>query len=472
MQCWGALRAWRVCQCVPPCRGMEMPDFSGIATATGLSDGTDNGGDSDVEDTNAVVCTDPFVKLRPLITTANGSRPRTFVTVAKWAARLGGLGMLASIPHALHIGRWYVNGGGRCDGCAYAEVYDTEGGVRGQAILGFIQWPVGNCISFWMASFLPDEFIRAVRLESGPLARLGLGTKKIAEREQKKLQRWPVLLSVVALGLMLFSVAFFSYGPYQLFVQWGTPAATNWGQSFDQDGSEFDGIPKFGFLWWCYATFCIGWGSTYLVVYPLCMAWWLAMKLAARLAIDDVIEVAKDVKAEALQSDSLWTDQIAKPCIKLAQTTMPDLSSGFGRGTAILFLLLLSFSFGRFCRILDMFTDNEDNGLQWVWQGFAPLAIGLIVPFVVAVDVAAVSSMADLLTNKINCLRLSWESTEEAQAVHARVYPLQHTLSQLNQGQGLGFVCLGNVLDKVRVWTLASLASHVAIPTCACVLYR
>jgi hypothetical protein len=98
------------------------------------------------------------------------------------------------------------------------------------------------------------------------------------------------------------------------------------------------------------------------------------------------------------------------------------------------------------------------------------------VPFVVAADVAAVSSMADLLANNLNCLRLSWESTEEAQAVHARVYPLQHTLNHLNQGQGLGFVCLGNVLDKVRVWALASLARIPAgnqIPTCAaCVLYR
>ena len=42
------------------------------------------------------------------------------------------------------------------------------------------------------------------------------------------------------------------------------------------------------------------------------------------------------------------------------------------------------------------------------------------------------------LMNAINQLRMEWQSTEDAQAVHQRTYPLQCTLERMNQGQGLG----------------------------------
>ena len=61
-----------------------------------------------------------------------------------------------------------------------------------------------------------------------------------------------------------------------------------------------------------------------------------------------------------------------------------------------------------------------------------------IAPLLVCADVADVSSMCDSLMNAINDLRLEWTSTEDAQSIHQRTFPLQCTLERMNQGQGLG----------------------------------
>ena len=59
-------------------------------------------------------------------------------------------------------------------------------------------------------------------------------------------------------------------------------------------------------------------------------------------------------------------------------------------------------------------------------------------PLLICADVADVSSMCDSLMNAINDLRLEWTSTEDAQSIHQRTFPLQCTLERMNQGQGLG----------------------------------
>ncbi len=71
-----------------------------------------------------------------------------------------------------------------------------------------------------------------------------------------------------------------------------------------------------------------------------------------------------------------------------------------------------------------------------------------LAPFIVAADLAAVSTRCDRLLKSINSLRLSWASTEEASSVHRHTFPLQCTLKELNNGQGLGFVVFSKVIDK------------------------
>ena len=68
--------------------------------------------------------------------------------------------------------------------------------------------------------------------------------------------------------------------------------------------------------------------------------------------------------------------------------------------------------------------------------------------FFLAFDVAFVSSMCDELQERINHLRLDWPDVATAQRVHTLTYPLQFTLSKLNQSQGLGFAVGHLVVDK------------------------
>ena len=73
-----------------------------------------------------------------------------------------------------------------------------------------------------------------------------------------------------------------------------------------------------------------------------------------------------------------------------------------------------------------------------------------VAPLLVSTDVAHVSSMCDDLMNAINNLRLEWLSTEDAQVVHQRTYPLQCTLERMNQGQGLGVSLLRSLSSSSK----------------------
>ena len=72
----------------------------------------------------------------------------------------------------------------------------------------------------------------------------------------------------------------------------------------------------------------------------------------------------------------------------------------------------------------------------------------VVIPLLLASDVAHVSSLCDTLVNQLHELRLQWPSTEEAKEVHARGFPLQGTLERVNNKQGLGFTVFGKVVDK------------------------
>ena len=87
--------------------------------------------------------------------------------------------------------------------------------------------------------------------------------------------------------------------------------------------------------------------------------------------------------------------------------------------------------------------------LQPLYHG-APCLGMAVAPLLVSTDVAHVSSMCDDLMNAINNLRLEWLSTEDAQVVHQRTYPLQCTLERMNQGQGLGVSLLRSLSSSSK----------------------
>eukprot|EP01046_Picozoa_sp_COSAG06_P032740 COSAG06_NODE_3292_length_5547_cov_22.916483_7_plen_117_part_00 len=60
--------------------------------------------------------------------------------------------------------------------------------------------------------------------------------------------------------------------------------------------------------------------------------WLLSLKVAAVLAEDSVREAAKNVTPEAIGSDESFFPLVFQPCMQLAKTQLPILSSGWGRG--------------------------------------------------------------------------------------------------------------------------------------------
>eukprot|EP01046_Picozoa_sp_COSAG06_P021315 COSAG06_NODE_1597_length_8977_cov_17.069836_3_plen_253_part_00 len=180
--------------------------------------------------------------------------------------------------------------------------------------------------------------------------------------------------------------------------------------------------------------------------------------MAVVLSLDEVTGVMKTTTKAALLDDETWSTNVAQPTIRLATDTMQDLSRGWGTGTGFTTLLFAIITILNFIGTVHDIRIGEDSG-DILRRGTGTIG-GAMAPFFLAIDAAHVSSRCDHLLKAINSLRLEWSSTEEAKAVHGRVYPLQVTLNELNHGQGLGFTIFTKVVDKKTLNVLAiSIAS-------------
>lgn len=153
---------------------------------------------------------------------------------------------------------------------------------------------------------------------------------------------------------------------------------------------------------------------------------------------------------------------------------MKHLSQGWGAGTGLGFLLMWTVSFANFLVLVHNLTleaagyeDVLRNGEPYNPTKHAISCFGMaLAPLLLSADVAHVSSMCDELLNKINELRMTWSSTEEAQLIHNRVFPLQTTLERMNNNQGLGFVVFTKVVDK-KTLNCAPTAPTEAVYPCS-----
>lgn len=176
------------------------------------------------------------------------------------------------------------------------------------------------------------------------------------------------------------------------------------------------------------------------------------------LSLDDVTAVMKTTTKTALLDDEIWSTDVAQPTILLATDTMKYLSRGWGTGTGFTTLLFAIITILNFVGTVHDIRIGEDYS-DILRRGVGTIG-GAMAPFFLALDAAHVSSRCDHLVKAINSLRLEWSTTEEAKAVHARVYPLQVTLNELNHGQGLGFTIFAKVVDQKTLNLLAiSIAS-------------
>lgn len=177
--------------------------------------------------------------------------------------------------------------------------------------------------------------------------------------------------------------------------------------------------------------------------------WYFSLKVGVSLAHDDVTEVVKRTTLQALANDKTFTTHVARPAIALATGTMSHLSTGWGKATGMMALLFMVASLANFLKLVHAIITNGSTPHQSATYAVGSCAI--LVPVFLAWDTAQVSSLCDKLVDTINNLRLTWDSTEAAQAVHLRTAPLLDTLSKLNSGQGAANLVFSSLVGTFRL---------------------
>lgn len=385
---------------------------------------------------------DLFARVRPLVLRQDGS-PRMLVR-ASWPIFLSGT--ILWPPLVLSMG--FVAEGGR---------WATQMAMIRFAFMG---------IPFTAGMVYLRFFADAIRPETGCLAKLGVGNAKVSAHKIRTLRRWRALLVLPALGLIFFGFVFIKFlgdlihhaieqPPCGRFV---VEPEDNCDRPGDNDDCCFF---EETYAWEKTVRFipCAPFAAISLCVgYPAAMAWYVSMKVAVMLALEDVTNVLRATNKSALIDDAIWDKEVARPAIKLATETMPHLSHGWGNGTgftALLFAVITILNFVGTVHDIRIGSDSSD-----ILRRAGGVVGGAMAPFLLAIDAAHVSSRCDHLLKAINNMRLEWTSTQSAQDVHARVYPLQVTLNELNHGQGLGFTIFTKVVDKKTLNLLAiSIAS-------------
>ena len=262
---------------------------------------------------------------------------------------------------------------------------------------------------------------RRVTRDDGQLAQLGMGTTKIMAAAARSISR-----------LHWFLVVFLLLAAVPDGLKYVAAGLT---------GTPIEGHPKFDLLAseTQLTTFQRGWALVgFLRIFlnqALCGAWFVALKEAAVLAADAVVETRKQIRSAPVASAE-WDGVVVPRVLGLIQKTMPALSSGFGTS-------VLGVVFGFWLNALGLFVvfvDGKTGALPWI---FVLIAVSVIPVY----DVASVSSDCDSIHDSLNDERGEDESKDE----HDKLQILEVHLDRLNKKQGLGFVAGGKVIDRTTV---------------------
>eukprot|EP01051_Picozoa_sp_SAG22_P001611 SAG22_NODE_65_length_23128_cov_51.766609_6_plen_607_part_00 len=181
-----------------------------------------------------------------------------------------------------------------------------------------------------------------------------------------------------------------------------------------------------------------------LMMAPAAFSWYFSMKVAVVLAQNSVARVAVQVTPDAVADGDTWTTVVARPVLKLATQTVPQLSQ-WGVGTALIAAASLLFSALHFVLMVhniyappeaQVLNDRDREHGYNPLTNFIPCFGGAMAPIILSRQVAGVSTTCNVLLNAINSLRMSWPSSELALEVHNRTYPILYTLRSMNSGQG------------------------------------
>jgi hypothetical protein len=370
--------------------------------------GAEDRADRDAEDTDAATVPDFFDKLRPVVTTGEPDfQPNVAVKCTILCACIFCFSMFVS--------------------AAYALAYSTDfWGLAVDRPQLFAVEDVCRGLAYLVMTALPLEFIRAIHPRDGALAKLNAGNQRVSEHAMRSLQRWRTVLACAGGVLFVGGFGLFAISAHGVFT--GTT-------DFNIDGVED------GFSLWSIAILFGLCGS--FIGWALVAAWFFSMKVAARLAEDNVLEVSKRTTVKAAASDVQWYEEVFQPAGQLSKETMQVLSRGWGTGTAACALICWLYSTSKFARWLALESNpaylEAFGRLASYVRILVPAVLISLAPALLAMDLAKVSSLCDTLMNKINGLSLEASSVEHAEEINRHTQPLLHTLKSLRGGQGLGF---------------------------------
>eukprot|EP01044_Picomonas_judraskeda_P019270 COSAG03_NODE_4026_length_1715_cov_1.465347_2_plen_376_part_01 len=318
-----------------------------------------------------------------------------------------------------------------------------------------------------MTPLIYISYLPRVIADGGPLQQLGAGKKRVMAGQMKRLALWRAVLGVVAAGCFMFGAFFFYSGPTQQArntFAYKSAVDKSWAytQTCQAEALASDDVrhtrrsPALPFLkvkkpraviLQQESARCLDmtrerveqevyserffllitpvWVFAFLLGYPCAMGWFFAMKVAVCLAEDDANELLRRATAANLVDDARWTTQVAQPAIELASNTMAYLSDGWGGGVLIAGVPAMA---GSIYNFLEIFHSLVVQGRHEDFDKYFACVAAALVPLALAKDLAHVSSLCDQFTERLNNLRMNWTSTTEAQAMHARLFPLQCTL--------------------------------------------
>ena len=161
-----------------------------------------------------------------------------------------------------------------------------------------------------------------------------------------------------------------------------------------------------------------------------------SMRTAAALVRNEIATVIAVMKRVTPADEEKWTSEVAEPALALHETLM-TLSAGWGRGFFGVGLVCWSMGLGFFCNALNL-PRGYLLGPQDQPAAISGVVVMLVVPLILAYDVAHTSHRCDTLMEQLNTVRIA-----SGEKHHTRLEWLELALKNLNRGQGLGFTIGG-----------------------------
>ena len=193
-------------------------------------------------------------------------------------------------------------------------------------------------------------------------------------------------------------------------------------------------------------------GLVNIVVAPQVLAWFIALKEAANLVSDSVLETMKHVHASVDEGYAVQWDELVVPgIIKFIKHTLPTLTEGFADGLLAIWTGFWVLSTGWLCHYLSA---EGKAGASLLWL---PLCYASgVVPLLLAKTVAKASSDCDrlIVANHnlvISCLE---KNADHGKAMAGKTGLMNKAMKGVNGGQGLGFVMGRTVLDTPKLKSL------------------